>query len=181
MDDLKEILLVSRLIMSMGSGLPMWPKHAMPDWSANGMITLFLRFWEEEEKRAEVRRCEKWDWKKNTRKMNGSRWKGKYWKVIPLGLGNRRHCWSKWFLNVDWRCSHNQEVLHLRSWKWRRCWCVLEEKVRQKSAIGKVPAAKKVEIFSLCSKGKMEIWCAACVEKEDPFERWFGESNHDWG
>jgi len=45
--------------MSIGSGLPMGPKHAMPDWSANGMITLFLRFWEEEEKRAEVRRCEK--------------------------------------------------------------------------------------------------------------------------
>jgi len=59
LDDLKGILLVSRLIMSIGSGLPMGPKHAMPDWSANGMITLFLRFWEEEEKRAEVRRCKK--------------------------------------------------------------------------------------------------------------------------
>jgi hypothetical protein len=59
LDDLKGILLVSRLIMSIGSGLPMGPKHDMPDWSANGMTTLFLRFWEEEEKRAEVRRCKK--------------------------------------------------------------------------------------------------------------------------
>ena len=44
LDDLRGVLLVSRLIIVVGSGLPMGPRQFMMGWFSNGMIMLFLRF-----------------------------------------------------------------------------------------------------------------------------------------
>ena len=44
LEDLRGILLVSRLIILVGSGSPMGPKQTMPDWFSSGMIALPLRF-----------------------------------------------------------------------------------------------------------------------------------------
>jgi len=42
---------------------------------------------------------------------------------------------------------------------------------KKKGATGKVPAEKKVEdIYSLCLRGKIGIWCATCAKNEDLFE-----------
>ena len=56
MDDLRGILLVSRLIMLVEFGLPIGPKQTMLGWFSRGMITLLLRFWG---RKAEIRGANK--------------------------------------------------------------------------------------------------------------------------
>ena len=44
LEDLRGIMLVSKLIILVGFGFPMGPKQTMPDWFSSGMIALPLRF-----------------------------------------------------------------------------------------------------------------------------------------
>ena len=45
LEDLRGILLVSRLIILVGSGFPMGPRQIMLGWFSSGIIILPVRFW----------------------------------------------------------------------------------------------------------------------------------------
>jgi len=52
LEDLRGILLVSKLIMLVGSGFSMGPRQIMLGWFSSGIIILPQRFWK---KRMEIR------------------------------------------------------------------------------------------------------------------------------
>ena len=95
----------------------------------------------------------------------GSRW----WKP-SLGVENS---WSRMKMS-----SWNPQVILYWRMEAAEQICSWGERIRgccRKGAGGEEGPAEKKErnIYSLCLRGKMEIWCAACTENEDLFEYWF--------
>ena len=162
LDDLKWILLVSRLILFVGSGFPIGPRHIMMDWFSRGIIKLFLRFWRRKSGNENAS-------EKSKEKVGVMIWKEKG-RMYLWDLRDGRHCWSRWLLNPrssNPRCASaavlKMAAEHMCSWtrgETKRCY--------RKS----VDEGEGGDIYSLCSKGNMGIWCAAYLKDRDLFERW---------
>jgi len=137
-EDLRGILLVSRLIILVGSEFPMGPKQTMLGWFSSGIIMLPLRFWKWRRKWGTRLKGLEGEWKTNATDEERRRTSGiSEMDAIAGGDGP----WT-WIFKTLESCDGGGRT------------DVFSSKREGAGATGNVTAERKVEIFITRAQGQ---------------------------